>query len=369
MKNIALLASDMKDILNPSICFVLDLIEEMYKNDIKVTVFAKSFPPNFPSNIVRKKINVSNNNLSLKAAAKRIAKELTTVELIVALDFPMNILASMVKNKIIEYRGSDYPIRTVWYVFSFHFDVYKKKRNFILNDILVKLDMEHTPNIDFIKTSSKKIEENIRYIHKDIKNIETIYPSYRKTKIVGDDSKKHGYNYFLLFAKNDFDRALKCIIAFSIFIKNSKDVKYRLKIIGYNNSIKQQIDILKIHEHIDLVSDGSYADNDVFIKDAYSVIIHDTNQDFNSIIFSAWYFKSMLIIDKNSTVSELATNRENALVVDTDNPLALSNIFSIATLDEDLYQSIIDNAYEYISSKFASTEYKNELIKNLLDIK
>lgn len=369
MKNIAILASDMKDILNPSIYFVLDLIEEMYRNDIKVTVFAKSFSANFPSHVVRKKINVSENNFSLKAAAKKIAKELTTVEFIIALDFPMNILASMVKNRIMEYRGSDYPIRIVWYVFSFHLDVYKKKRSFIFDDVLVKLDMEHTANIDFIKTSSKKIEENIRYIHKDIKNIETIYPSYRKMKISGEDDKKYEYNYFLLFAKNDFDRALKCIIAYSIFIKDSKNIKYRLKIIGYNNSIKQQIDILKIHEHIDLVSESDYAENEMFIKDAYSVIIHDINQDFNSAIFSAWYSKTLVIIDKNSTVSELATNKENALVVDTDNPLALSHTFSIATINKDLYQNITDNAYEYISSKFASTKYKNDLINNLLDIK
>ncbi|ELV06205.1 hypothetical protein [Brachyspira hampsonii] len=68
MKEIIVLISNASNIRDKSNQFMLNMIEHFYKSSIKITVFSKSFPKNFPAYITRKHLSL----LFLKKLQQRI---------------------------------------------------------------------------------------------------------------------------------------------------------------------------------------------------------------------------------------------------------------------------------------------------------
>lgn len=347
MKEITIITSDTRDIKKPSNRFILSIIEELYKNGIRVTVFSKLFSNNFPAYITRKRINT----IFLKRSSKIIANHSYDAEAIIAIDFPTNIIASMVKNRLLKKGHTNIPV-IVWYAFDFPSHLYfynKKNQNIFLKNTFTKLDLNHTPNMDIIISGSKKIKDNISYIHPKVKNIEIIYPCFspyiiNKAKNSSEDKE----NYFLLFFKENVDNIYKCTVAYYEYLKQTTLNPYHLKIIGFNNDLKKHIEMLGLENYVEIIA--SQEENDIIklIEKAYAIIIYDISDSFNTEFLASWYYKTLTIIDASNPASEIAFDNVNALIYNSQNPISLTNALKIATVNKDLYYSIISQAYDML---------------------
>lgn len=364
MKNVAFLISDMKNTLSSAYRFVLDISNEMYKSNIKIIIFSQNFSADIPSYVKRRKINIIRNKVSLKIVSNKIAKEMDSIDALIAIDFPMNIIASMVKNIVLLKSNGKINIHTVWYLFSFHSYLYSfnMKANF-LNDALINLDIKHTKNIDLVKTSSKKIEEAISFINTDIKSIETIYPSYKNLNTGSEnyDNKK----YFVLFGKDDYNTTLKCIVSYAMYLKESSNSRCRLKVVGYHSIIKNQISLLKIDKYVEFIQINTYDETKSIIEGALAIIIYDKIKSFDTNIYLAWSTKTVTIVDIENPLSEIVEDKQDAFLIDIKNPLSLINTFIILSSNKELYNSIAENAYNKLNEKYASENYKKSLICSL----
>lgn len=362
MKEIAIITLDTKDIKKPSNRFILSIIEELYKNGIRVTIFSKAFSNDFPAYITRKRINP----FLLKNSAKIIANQSYDVEAIIAIDFPTNIIASMVKNRLLKKGKKDIPV-IAWYAFEFPSYLYfydKKYKKVYFKNMLTKLDMKHTPNMDIIISGCKKIKDNISYIHSQAKNIEVIYPCFSPYIISKAKSvKEEKENYFIIFIRENTDNIFKCIVAYYEYIKQTDVNPYRLKIIGFNPELKKQIEMLKLENHVELIQ--SQDENNIIklIEKAYAIIIYDLSDSFNTEFLAAWYYKTLTIIDASNTASEISENNVNAIIYDSQNPISLSNSMKSITNNKELYNSITSSAYEML--KFNTSQCTQLILKAL----
>ena len=367
MKNAFFLISDTKSTLKPASKFVLDISEELHKKGVKVTIFSQSFTTDMPAYIKRRKINIVNNIVSFKLIANKIFKELNSEDTLIAVDFPMNIIASMVKNKMLlknKYKN-EITLKTIWYVFSFHSFLYAYNKFNFFNDILINLDIKHTKNIDLIKTSSKKIEDTISFINADIKNIETIYPSYKKIAVSSNSENEKQNKYFVLFSKEDYANTMKCIVAYAKYLEIDAENRYRLSIVGYNNTIKNQVSLLKIDKYVDFVQVNTFEETKNIIENAFAIIIHDKLESFDMNIYTAWNTKTIVIVDIKNGLSEIVKDKHDAILLDIKNPLSLINTLNVLSRDSKLCESIRNNAYEKLNTKFASSIYKIEIINKI----
>ena len=367
MKNVFFLISDTKNTLKPASRFVLDISEELYKKGVKVTIFSQSFTTEMPAYIKRRKISIVNNIVSFKLIANKIFKELSSEDMLVAVDFPMNIIASMVKNKIFlkNKNRNEITLKTIWYVFSFHSFIYAYNKLNFFNDILINLDIKHTKNIDLIKTSSKKIEDTISFINADIKNIETMYPSYKKVVISANSENEKINKYFVLFSKEDYSNTMKCIVSYAKYLEISTENRYRLSILGYNNAIKNQVSLLKIDKYVDFLQVNTFEETKSLIENAFAIIIHDKLASFDMNIYIAWNTKTIAIVDIHNALSEIVKDKHDAILLDIKNPLSLINILDTLSRDSKLCESIRNTAYEKLNKKFASSSYKTDIINKI----
>ena len=126
MKEIVILISNAGNTKDKSNQFMLNMIEHFYKSGIRITVFSKSFSKSFPAYIARKHLS----SLLLAKSAKDIANISENADAIIAMDFPMNIIASMTKNIFIKKRLNKIPV-IVWYALNFQNHLYfqEKKDN------------------------------------------------------------------------------------------------------------------------------------------------------------------------------------------------------------------------------------------------
>ena len=368
MKNAFFLISDTKNTLKPASKFVLDISEELHKKGVKVTVFSQSFTTDMPAYIKIRKINIVNNVVSFKLIANKIFKELSSEDTLIAIDFPMNIIVSMVKNKMFlkNKYSNEITLKTVWYVFSFHSFLYAYNNKFnFFNDILINLDIKHTKNIDLIKTSSKKIEDTISFINSDIKNIETMYPSYKKVAVSTNAENEKQNKYFVLFSKEDYINTIKCIVSYAKYLEVSHENRHRLSIVGSNNSIKNQVSLLKIDKYVDFVQINTFEETKNIIENAFAIIIHDKLASFDMNIYIAWNMKTIAIVDINNALSEIVKDKQDAILLDIKNPLSLINTLDILSRDSKLCESISNNAYEKLNAGFASSTYKTDIINKI----
>lgn len=354
----------MKDITRPSVRFILQAIEEMYKNGIRITVFAKSFSNAFPPYITRKKISISANPLRFNYLSKVIARQNSAVSTIIATDYPTHIIAAMVKERLIKYKNNS-PL-VIWYSLDYTYSLYSYEESTIkmfFKNILFKLENKYSDFIDVSLASSKKIAKNISYIHPKIENVDIVYPGFQKN--VKAEYINYKENYFLIFYKQKNDYIFKCIAGFASYIFDGSDEnKMKLKIVGFDNAIKSQIEVLKIEEYVEFIPYKNTTDYAEIFEKVYGIIIYDRFDNFNIEVFDAFSRKTFVIIDKFNTASEIAINNENALVIDVLNPLSLKEAI-VTSLNEEIYKTITNKAYEYLDTNFNPQIFTSSIIKSI----
>ncbi|WP_297278136.1 glycosyltransferase [uncultured Brachyspira sp.] len=352
MKEIIILASNIGNIKNKSNQFILNIIEHFYKSGIRVTVFSKSFSKNFPAYITRKHLST----LLLKKSANDIAKMSENADAIIAVDFPMNIIASMTKNILIKKNRGKAPI-IVWYALKFQNHLYfydnNIEQNKLTDKVLRKLDYEHTSNIDIIICGSNKVKEKILYLHKNIKNIEVIYPYFSPYIFLNNKQHKEKEKNIIIFYNNE-ESIFKCTSAYAQYLKESDDV-YRLKIVGYNKDIIKNIKKLNIEQYVDFIEEDDNSKIANEIENSKAIIIHDTNDSFYTELVSAWHYKTLPIIDEKSSSAEIADDGKNALIYNSKNPISI--ISKIKKMAEN------KKTYEVFMSSANYNQNSNEILE------
>ena len=352
MKEIIILISNIGNIKNKSNQFILNMIEHFYKSGIRVTVFSKSFSKNFPAYIARKHLS----KLLLKKSANNIANAAEKADAIIAVDFPMNIIASMTKNILINKKANKIPI-IIWYALKFQNHLYfyddNTKKNKLTDKILRKLDYEHTENIDMIICGSNKVKEKILYLHKDIKNIDIIYPYFSPYIFLNNKNHKEKEKNIIVFYNNE-ESIFKCTSAYAQYLKESDDI-YRLKIVGYNNDVINNIKKLNIEQYVDFIDEDNDSNIANEIELSKAIIIHDTNDSFYTELLSAWYYKTLPIIDAKSSSAEIAADGKNALIYNSKNPISI--ISKIKKMAEN------KKTYEVFMSSASHNQNYNEILE------
>lgn len=341
MKEIIILISNAGNLKNKSNQFMLNIIEHFYKSSIRVTVFSKSFPKTFPAYIARKHLSA----LFLKKSAKDIANAAENADAVIAIDFPMNIIASMAKNILIKKRVNKLPV-IVWYALNFqnHLYFHEKYDNKtkLMDRRLIKLDYKHTYNIDIIICGSSKIKEKLSYIHKDIKNIEVIQPYFSPYIFINNNKKEKDKSIVIFYNKED--SIFKCTAAYAQYLKESDDI-YKLKIIGYDKELKENIHKLSIEQYVEFIDEEDNNNIANIIETSNCMIIHNIKDSFYTQLIAAWHYKTLPIIDAKSSSAEIASDDKNAFIYDSQNPISI--ISKIKKLNEnkksyDLFMPSID---------------------------
>ena len=130
MKEIVILISNVSELKNKSNQFILNMIEHFYKSGIRITVFSKSFSKNFPAYIARKHLST----IFFTKSAKDIANTAENADAIIAVDFPMNIIASMSENILMKKKsGKKIPV-VVWYALNFQSHLCQIFQCYLLDD-------------------------------------------------------------------------------------------------------------------------------------------------------------------------------------------------------------------------------------------
>lgn len=277
MKEIIILIYNAGDLKDKSNQFMLNIIEYFYKSSIRITVFSKSFPNNFPAYIAKKHLS----KLFFKKSAENIADISENAYAIIAIDFPMNIIASMSRNILIKKGLNKIPI-IVWYMLNFqnylYFKEKKDNKTDIINKRLIKLNYESVSDIDIIICASNNIRDRLLYLHKDIKNIKVIQPYFSPYIFIDNDSYEKNNSIVIFYNKED--SIFKCTAAYAEYLKESVNI-YKLKIIGYDKDLKDNISKLDLKEYAEFIDEE---DNNLnianIIKTANAMIIHNIKDSF-----------------------------------------------------------------------------------------
>ena len=352
MKEIIILISNAGDIKNKSNQFILNIIDNFYKSGIKITAFSKSFSKNFPAYIARKHLST----MFFKKSANNIANMAENADAIIAVDFPMNIIASMTKDILMKKKVSKLPI-IVWYTLNFQNHLYfyddNTNKNNLTDKIIRKLDYESAANMDIIICGSNKTKEKILYLHKDIKNIEVIYPHFSPYIFFNNKQHKEKEKSIIIFSNNE-DSIFKCTCAYAEYLKESGEI-YRLKIVGPNKDIINNIKKLNIEQYVDFIEEDDNSNIANEIETSKAIIIHDTNDSFYTELVSAWHYKTLPIIDAKSPSAEIATDEKNALIYNSKNPISI--ISKIKKMAEN------KKTYEVFMSSANHSQNSNEILK------
>ncbi|EKV56134.1 glycosyltransferase [Brachyspira hampsonii] len=352
MKEIIVLISNASNMKDKSNQFMLNMIEHFYKSSIKITVFSKSFPKNFPAYITRKHLSL----LFLKKSAKNIANIAENTDAIIAVDFPMNIAASMAKNILIKKRINKLPV-IVWYALNFQNHLYfhekKDSKTTLIDKKLMKLDYEHTDNIDIIICGSKKTKERLLYLHKDIKNIEVIQPYFSPYIFINKDKKSEKDKSIIIFYNKE-DSIFKCTAAYAQYLKESDDI-YKLKIIGYDKELKENIHKLSIEEYVEFIDEDDNRKIGKEIETSKCIIIHNIKDSFYTQLIAAWHYKTLPIIDAKSSSAEIASDDKNALIYNSQNPISI--ISKIKKMTEN------NKSYELFMSSIDEIQNTDKILK------
>ncbi|WP_295157929.1 glycosyltransferase [uncultured Brachyspira sp.] len=319
MKEIIILISNANDIKNKSNQFMFNMTDYLYKSGIKVTVFSKSFPKNFPAYITRKHLS----SLFFNKEAKNIAKLAENADVVMAVDFPMNIIASITKNILIKKRINKLPL-IVWYALNFqnhlYFEESKYNKTKLTDKRLIKLDYEHTCNIDMIICGSIKIKERLLYLHNDIKNINVIQPYFSPYIFIHNGKKEKDKSIVIFYNKED--SIFKCTAAYAEYLKESDDI-YKLKIIGYDKELKENINKLSIEQYVEFADENDNYSIANAIETSNAMIIHNIKDSFYTQLIAAWHYKTLPIIDSKSSSAEIVSDNKNALIYDSKNPISI----------------------------------------------
>ena len=236
MKEVIILTSNIT-INNRTNIFILNLIDLLYKKGLKVTLYSNKFPKTFYGYITKKHLSLKLPNI------KEIVNQSKNALAIIAIDYPMNIIAYKIKNMFNKMKIKSPLI--IWYSINFQKHIYKNNNN----KRKLKEDYKSISNIDIVLCANEKIKNMLEYIYNNNKTIEIVRPYY-SPYISKQNIKNKEKNYILTFfdSKNSI---YKCTSAYCEYINNSiKNNKeaYKLIIAGYNKYLEDNINKLKIKD-------------------------------------------------------------------------------------------------------------------------
>lgn len=322
MKEIIILTSNIT-IKNKTNLFILNLIDLLYKKGLKVTLYSNKFPKTFYGYITKKHLSLKLPNI------KDIVNQSRNAHAIIAIDYPMNIIAYKIKNMFNKMKIKSPLI--IWYSINFQKHIYKNN-----NRRKLKEDYKSISNIDVVLSANEKTKNMLEYIY-NIETIEIVRPYYSPYILNNDNNKE---NYILTFfdAKNSI---YKCTAAYCEYInnsiKNNKEI-YKLIIVGYNKYLEDNINKLNIKDHVELVDYNSNIEK--IISNAYTILIHNIDDPFYIELISVWNNKQIPIIDSKSPSAEISIDNKNALIYNSQNPISLYNKLITLIEDKKLYNSL-----------------------------
>ena len=320
MKEIVILISNASNTKDKTNQFMLHTIDYFYKLGIRITVFSKSFPKNFPAYIARKHLSL----ILFRRSARNIANIAENADAVIAMDFPMNIIASMTKNILLKKKINKLPI-IIWYTLNFQSHLYfqdnRNNKTNLIDKRLLKLDYEHTLNADIIICGSSKTKDKLVYLHKDIKNIEVIQPYFSPYVCLNNNNKVNKEKSIVMFYNGE-DTIFKCTAAYAQYLKESDDI-YTLNIIGYDKELKENINKLSIGQYVNFIDNNDDSNIASVIEKSYAIIIHNIEDSFYTQLIAAWHYKTLPIIDSKSSSSEIAIDEKNALIYNSKNPISI----------------------------------------------
>lgn len=313
--------------------FIISLMDELYKKDIKVTIFSKKFYKNFAAYIAKKQLK----GKSYKKYAKQILNYIQNQYAIIAIDYPMNIVASLTKKMMIKKKYNNSPI-IISYNINFQDQLYKNEVFKITNNLNRKLDYQSANYIDIFLASKEKVKNKLLYIHDNIKNnIEIIYPFYS----LYTDIKKNNYkkeNNFVIFF-DDVKSIYRCINAFALYLKEAKE-KYSLKIIGECKELHNIIKKLNIDSYVEIINKSDKDKVVEVLEKSKVIIIYDKNDCFCIELILAEYYDMIVVADNKSLVYEIVSKKENNNIVffNSENSISLSE--KLKVISEEVYTKL-----------------------------
>lgn len=358
MKEITILISNIA-VKNKTNSFILSLIDSLYKKNIKIIVYSNKFPKDFYAYITKKHLSLNFTNI------KEIAYQSKNSDALIAIDFPMNVIAYKIKN-VLKKIEKKTPI-IIWYSINFQDFLYlQNNNNKLIKKISLKNDYKSIHNMDIILCSRDNVKDKIIYIYDNINSEKKInilrpyYSPYINNSVIEKE------NYILTFF-NAENSIYKVTSAYSEYIqnriKNKKEI-YKLKIIGYNKYLEDNINKLKINDYVELLDYSK--DTQLIIKKAYIIIIHSTKDPFYIELISAWHNKTAAIVDSKTSSSEIISiDRKNALIYSHNNPISLYNQLVNIIDNKKLYNSI-SSSIENIPNIEDTSNNLLEIIKNNL---
>ena len=347
MKEIIILTSNIT-IKNKTNLFILNLIDLLYKKGLKVTLYSNKFPKTFYGYIAKKHLSLKLTNI------KEIVSQSKNALAIIAIDYPMNIIAYKIKNMFNKMKTKSPLI--IWYSINFQKHIYINN-----NKRKLKEDYKSLSNIDIVLCANEKTKNMLEYIYNN-KTVEIIRPYY-SPYIFNNNSNKE--NYILTFF-NAENTIYKCTSAYCEYInnsiKNNKEI-YKLIIVGYNKYLEDNINKLNIKSYVELVDYNSNIEN--IISNAYTILIHNIDDPFYIELISAWNNKQIPIIDSKSPSAEISIDNKNTLIYNSQNPISLCNKLTTLIENKKLYNSLV-SSIEDIPSIEDTINQLLEIIRNKL---
>lgn len=349
MKEIIILTSNIT-INNKTNIFILNLIDLLYKKGLKVTLYSNKFPKTFYGYITKKHLSLKLPNI------KEIVNQSKNATAIIAIDYPMNIIAYKIKNMFNKMKMKSPLI--IWYSINFQKHIYKNN-----NKRKLKEDYKSLSNIDIVLCANEKTKNMLEYIYNN-KLIEIVRPYY-SPYISKQNIKDKEKNYILTFfdAKNSI---YKCTSAYCEYIntsiKNNKEV-YKLIIAGYNKYLEDNINKLNIKDYVELVDYNSNIEE--IISKAYTILIHNTEDPFYIELISAWHNKIVPIIDSKSSSAEISIDNKNALIYNSQNPISLCNRLITLIEDKELYNTLSSSIENIPSIEYSANQLIEIITKKL----
>ena len=346
MKEIVILTSNIT-IKNKTNIFILNLIDLLYKKGLKITLYSNKFPKTFYGYITKKHLSLKLPNI------KEIATLSKNANAIIAIDYPMNIIAYKIKNMFNKMKITSPLI--IWYSINFQKYIYNNN-----NKRKIKEDYKSISNIDIVLCANEKTKNMLEYIYNN-KTIKIIRPYYSPYINISNNKE----NYILTFfdAKSSI---YKCTSAYCEYIntsiKNNKEI-YKLIIVGYNKYLEDNINKLNIKNYVELADYNSNIEK--LISNAYTILIHNIDDPFYIELISAWNNKQIPIIDSKSPSAEISTDNKNALIYNSQNPISLCNKLITLIDDKKLYNKLSSSIENIPNIEYSANQLLEIITNNL----
>ena len=326
MKEIIILTSNIT-IKNKTNIFILNLIDLLYKKGLKITLYSNKFPKIFYGYIAKKHLSLKLTNI------KEIVMQSKNAYAIIAIDYPMNIIAYKIKNMFNKMRIKSPLI--IWYSINFQKHIYKNN-----NKKKLKEDYQSISNIDIVLCANERTKDMLEYIYNNnIKLIEIVRPYYLPY-ISNNNKNIKEKNYILTFfnAENSIYKFTSVYCEYiNNSIKNNKNI-YKLIIVGYNKYLEDNINKLNIKDYVEL-ADYDFNIEEI-ISNAYTILIHNIDDPFYTELISAWDNKIVPIIDSKTSSAEISIDNKNALIYSSQNPISLYNKLTTLIENKKLYNNL-----------------------------